>query len=81
MNKEASEYVARVVFKATAELALLVPLIRDHASSDEEYEALRKSLTAIARMANDDLLENIFLQYPEIKEVFDNSIRQFKRLP
>ena len=81
MDRAPSEAVARIAFKAAAELTLLIPLIKDYATNEEEYEFLRQSLTFVARKVNDDILEKIFSEYPDIEAIFDQSIKDYGRLP
>ncbi len=81
MKKEVAEFVARVALKATSEFTGLIPLIKDLAESEEEYEQFRKAMTAIARIASEEIMLPIFSEYPEIDDEIGNVIKEFGRLP
>lgn len=81
MKKEAAEYVARVTVKAASEFTNLIPLIKEFADSDEEYQQYRKALTVIARIAAEDIFHPVLEQNPDLQEKLDKTIAEFGRLP
>lgn len=81
MDKNASEFVAKVTFKATSELASLVALVKDRAQSEEEYAHYKKAFKTILETAHSEILRKIFDEYPDIEKGFDECIADFGRLP
>jgi len=81
MKKEVAEFVARVALKASSELTGLIPVIKEFAENEEEYEKFRKALTTIARIGSEEIFSPIFSEYPEIDDAIGKSIEVFGRLP
>ncbi len=81
MKKEAAEFVAHVTVKAASEFTNLIPLIKQFADNEDEYQKYRKALTAIARVAAEDVLHPILAQNPDLKQWMDQTIAEFGRLP
>ena len=81
MKTDVAEFVARVALKATSEFTGLIPVIKELAESEEEYEQFRKALTAIAKIASEEIFLPIFSEHPEIDDVIGKTINDFGRLP
>ena len=81
MKKEAAEFVARATLKASSEITVLIPFIKHYSESEEEYELFRRAITAIARIASEEIFSPIFSKYPEIDQTIDSTIKEFGRLP
>lgn len=81
MDKDVSEFVVRISYKATSKFTNLISFVRQHTDDDVEYERYRKAMTEIVRIATDEILIPIFDQHPDIREAVDNSINEFGCLP
>ena len=81
MKKEAAEFIVRASLKATSDITVLIPFVREHAENDEEYERYRKAMTAIVRMASEQIFSPLFTEHPEIDKEIENILSKFGRLP
>jgi len=80
MNRELSEFVARVAFKNASELSKLIPILKN--SPDHEQAAeLANAVTKIAELISTDILFKIYDEHPEIHTTLKKTIESYGKLP
>ncbi len=75
MDKIKAEYICRISFKASSDLASLIHISKQE--DKEIYDALKKS----TKIISEEVISKIFKEFPEIKKDFDIFINEFHRLP
>jgi hypothetical protein len=79
MNKELAKYIAKVAFKASADLGAIIPFIKEHCSQ-EEYEDIAFAIASATAGIGQDVLNLLFNKFPDIKREFDNDIKKYGRI-
>lgn len=79
MDREIARHVARVAFRASADLGDLVPLIKEHCSQDE-YQKLGRAITSASAGIGLDVLNLVFADFPDLKREFDENVKTYGRI-
>jgi hypothetical protein len=79
MDKDVATHIAKVAFKASADLGELVPLAKAHCTKNE-YETLGRAIALASATISLEILNLIFREFPEIKQNFDEDIKLYGRI-
>ena len=80
MNNELVRCILRTAFRSAAELQTLLPLIKDHHCSAEEYESLRSGIATAIASIGDEVTNRILAANPDLSSKIDAEIRTYGRL-
>jgi len=79
MKEELARYVARVAFRASADLGDLIPLIKEHCPQ-EEYEKFAPAIGSAAAAIGLDVLNLVFNDHPDLRREFDENVKTYGRV-
>ena len=79
MNKELAKHIARIAFKASADLGDVIPFVKERCSQ-EEYEEIAFAIASATAGIGQDVLNLLFDKFPDIKRDFDNDIKEYGRI-
>ena len=79
MDKKIARHIARVSFQASTDLGSLIYLLKEHCSQDD-YEKLRKPIANVSAAIGLDILNSIFLEFPDLKRDFDYEIKKYGKI-
>jgi hypothetical protein len=79
MDKKIAQHVAKTAFRASADLGSVIPLLKEHCST-EEYEKLRLPIATVSASIGLDILNLIFEYFPDIKQEFDEDIKLYGKI-
>lgn len=76
MDEQIARHVARVAFRASADLGELIPLVKAHCSADE-YKKLGHAIASATAVVGVEVLNLVFEAYPDLKREFDENIKKY----
>ena len=79
MNPEFARLIVNSAMKISTELESIVPLLKVHASSEEEKELTSRISTTIEQI-NTDILQHIYEKFPEIEQNVHTLMDKFGRI-
>lgn len=79
MDKELAHHVVYESFKASSKINNLIPLLKKYCDKDE-YDLLVKKIAAISGEIGTELMNYVFVNYPEIEEEIDSKIEKYSIL-
>jgi hypothetical protein len=79
MDKNIAKYVAKAAFRASADLGDLIPFIKEHCCNDD-YEKFRGAIVSASATIGLDVLNLVFENHPEIKQEFEEDVKNYGRI-
>ncbi|GHT98807.1 hypothetical protein FACS1894154_04730 [Betaproteobacteria bacterium] len=79
MDVNLARHVGRTAFRASADLGNLIPLLKEHCSS-EEYMKLAPAIASAVTAIGLDVLNPLFNNFAGLKDEFDENVRTYGRV-
>ena len=79
MDRRIAEHIAKIAFRASADLCNVYPLVKEHCSP-AQYEKLSRSIASISGAIGLDILNLIFTDFPDIKQQFDEDMKLYGKI-
>ena len=78
MKKEVGGFIVAAGFEASRRLSELLPIIKQHCSSDE-YLRLSIGLATAIAMIGEEVMLPVYEMYPDLKDEIDRRVEEFDR--
>ncbi len=78
MDYELARFVAAKAYRCSADLADLVPVLKEHAQDEDEYKVYARAIAHIVTQVQVGLLQEMYSRYPEIKREFEENLSKYQ---